>query len=234
VVARGKQIFGVNCAFCHGSDARGGEGGPNLVRSQLVLDDQKGELIIPVVQNGRPDRGMPNFPLSADDITAIATFIHSIRVTSAPEVVPASGILVGDAKAGAAYFGGSGKCNSCHSVTGDLAGIASKYDPRTLQNKLVFPLARGLGAPATKIANIPPTTVTVTLASGQKSEGALDAIDDFIVSLTDASGNHLTYRRNGDVPKVEIHDPLQAHRDMLDTISDSDVHNLTAYLETLK
>ena len=233
VVARGKQIFSVNCSFCHGSDAKGGEGGPNLVRSALVLDDKNGELIGQVVKNGRPDKGMPSFDLPADNISDIAAFIHSFpvggRVSRGVLVNP----LVGDAKAGEAYFNGAGKCSTCHSLTGDLAGIGGKNQPIPLQGLILSGGAGGgRGGPTT--TKVPPTTVTVTLASGKKVDGTLERIDDFNVALTDAAGNHLNFPRNGDVPKVELHDPMKVHRDMLHIMTDSDIHNLTAYLATLK
>src|ERR1022692_200 len=119
VVDRGKALYGVQCNFCHGSDARGGEGGPNLLRSQLVLNDQKGEAIAPVIQNGRIDQGMPKFDLTAAQISDIAAYIHSFRVggDDASRERPVS-ILVGDAKEGETYF--KAKCSSCHSATGDL------------------------------------------------------------------------------------------------------------------
>ena len=122
-VAHGKQIFSVNCSFCHGPDARGGEGGPNLVRSQLVMDDKNGELIGTVVQSGRPDKGMPQFNLSSGDVSDLAAFIHSFPVGGKVGPTGTVNPLVGDAKAGEIYFSGAGKCNTCHSVNGDLAGI---------------------------------------------------------------------------------------------------------------
>ncbi len=130
-IARGKLLFGVNCTFCHGSDARGGEGGPNLIRAQVVMDDNKGELIAQVVQNGRVDKGMPKFDLTNEAVSDIAAYIHSIPSSGHDAVrdAPVS-IVVGDAKAGQAYFNGPGKCSTCHSVTGDLAGIGAKDDPK--------------------------------------------------------------------------------------------------------
>jgi cytochrome c oxidase cbb3-type subunit 3 len=229
LVARGKQIFSANCSFCHGSDARGGEGGPNLIRSQLVLDDKDGELIATVVQNGRPDKGMPKFDLTIEEISTIAAFVHSMPVGGRAATTGTVDPLVGDAKAGEAYFNGAGKCNTCHSVSGDLAGIGARYpDPRALQGAIVSGERRG------ELSEISRKTVTVTLHTGQTVQGRLDQIDDFLVSLTDDNGNYHSYPRHGDYPKVVVKDPLQPHLDMLRTFKDDDIHNLTAYLVTLK
>jgi mono/diheme cytochrome c family protein len=229
VVARGRQIFSANCSFCHGSDARGGEGGPNLIRSELVMDDNNGELIATVVQNGRPDKGMPKFDLSTEEIASIAAFIHSEPVGGRAATTGTVDPLVGDAKAGEVYFNGAGKCATCHSVSGDLAGIGAKYtDVRALQGAMLS------GEPGRGFSAAPRKTVTVTLRNGQTEEGTLYQIDDFIVSFVDANGNYHSYPRHGDYPKVVIKDPLQPHLDMLRTLNDDDIHNLTAYLVTLK
>jgi mono/diheme cytochrome c family protein len=235
-IERGKAIYGVQCAFCHGSDARGGEGGPNLLRSELVLNDQKGELIAPVVQNGRVDAGMPKFPLSSAQIEDIAAFVHGFRVSGydTSRHSPPT-ILVGDATAGEAYF--QQKCASCHSVTGDLKGISAKFeDPKQLQNFFLIPGGGrgGFGGRGATPSNVPPTTVTITYASGQKLEGTLNRIDDFIVTLTQSDGTQRTVRRDGDTPKVEIHDPLKQHKDLLPVYTDKNIHDLTAYLVTVK
>jgi cytochrome c oxidase cbb3-type subunit 3 len=230
-IDRGKALFDVNCSFCHGSDARGGEGGPNLLRSQLVMNDQSGEAIALVVQNGRLDRGMPKFDLTSAQISDIAAFVHSFRVAGydlSRDIPP--NVVVGDAKAGEAYFNGAGKCASCHSVTDDLAGIAGKLDAKTLQNAIVAGgVRRGAAA-----SSPPPTTVTVTLSSGKSYEGKLESLDDFVVSLTDPQGNLLSFERTGNSPRVQVHNPLQAHFDMLAKYTDDEIHNLTAYLVTLK
>ena len=234
VVQRGRQIFSANCSFCHGSDARGGEGGPNLIRSELVLNDKNGELIATVVQNGRPDKGMPKFDLSLEEIASIAAFIHSMPVGGRAETTGVVDPLVGDAKAGEAYFNGPGKCASCHSVSGDLTGIGAKYtDVRALQGAMLS----GGAAVTQGYAGLPASarkTVTVTVQSGETVEGELDQIDDFIVALTDSDGNYHSYVRHGDSPKVTISNPLQPHFDMLRNFKDEDIHNLTAYLVTLK
>ena len=231
-IERGKALYGVHCTFCHGSDARGGEGGPNLIRAQLVLNDQHGELITPIVQNGRVDQGMPKFELNATQVADIAAFIHSFRASGydTSRDRPIS-IVVGDPKAGEAYF--KTKCASCHSPTGDLRGLSAKFaDPRALQQDWLMPGGgrggRGGGS------SIPPETVTVTMANGQKIEGRLLRIDDFLVTLADANGNEQSIRRDGAVPKVDLHDPLEPHRELLRVYSDKNIHDLTAYLVTLK
>jgi len=232
-IERGKALYGVHCTFCHGSDVRGGEGGPNLLRSQLVLNDKNGEGITPIVQNGRPDAGMPKFDLNAAQISDISAYIHSFRVAGydASRERPIS-ILVGNAKAGEAYF--KNKCASCHSVTGDLQGLAGKIaDPRALQQAWLMP-GGGRGGRGGGGGNMPPTTVTVTMADGQKVEGRLLRIDDFLVTLIDANGKEQSIRRDGATPKVDVHDPLDPHRELLRVYSDKDIHDVTAYLVTLK
>jgi cytochrome c oxidase cbb3-type subunit III len=238
-ITRGKQLFGVGCGFCHGSDARGGEGGPNLLRSHIVMGDQNGEAIAVVVQNGRPRKGMPKFDLPKDQISDIAAYLHSIKIGDwEVSGQTAINIVVGDAKAGEVYFNGKGKCNSCHSVAGDLAGIGSKSDPKDLQDALVSG-----GQPTEMLAVLTeepassktaPTTAKITFASGEVVQGILLRVDDFVVSIRDSAGNRRTLRRDGSVPKVEIINPLQAHLDLLRTYTDDDIHNLTAYLVTLK
>jgi len=229
-------VFGVNCAFCHGSDARGGEGGPNLIRSELVLNDKSGELIGQVVQNGRVDKGMPKFNLPDSTISDIASYIHSFKVGGydVSRNEPPS-ILVGDAKAGEADF--KTTCGGCHSLTGDLKGFGAKFsDPKILQQTWLMPGGSGRGFPGQQTAevHVPPATVTVTLPDGQKVEGKLGKIDDFIVTLTDNEGNERSIQRNGDAPKVEIHDPLQPHRELLTKYTDKEIHDLTAFLVTVK
>ncbi len=227
-IERGKGLYTVNCAFCHGSDARGGEGGgPNLLRSQTVLTDKDGEKILPIVQNGLPG-GMPKLSLTAAQVSDIAAYIHSFPISSRESMAHAPSILVGDATAGKMFF--MAKCASCHSD--GLRGIASRItDPKTLQQTWIMPGAGIFGRRETPQTE---STVTVILSSGQKIEGKLDRIDDFVVTLTEADGTQRTFQRNGYEPRVQIHDPLQGHLDLLPTYSDKEIHDITAYLWTLK
>ncbi len=236
VLAQGKALYGVNCNFCHGSDARGGEGGPNLLRSEMVLKDQNGENITAIIQNGRPDQGMPKFPFNAQQISQIAAYIHNFKVGGYDEsrMKPLT-ILVGDAKAGERAF--AAKCASCHSATGDMKGIGARItDAKTMQNTWIMPGGGGGRGPrpgANSLTHVPPVTVSVTSRSGEKTEGPLVRIDDFFVTLTQPDGSQKTFRQEDGV-KVEVHDPLQPHRNLLPTYNDTEIHNLTAYLVTLK
>jgi cytochrome c oxidase cbb3-type subunit 3 len=251
IIARGKTLFEINCRLCHGADLRGGDmGGVNLLRSNLVLTDQHGELILPVVKGGRNNPGMPVMPpfpqIPDDDVKAIAEYIHAVAFTMRGQGNPPAGaepvvlnIVVGDASAGKAYF--AAKCSSCHSETGDLQGLAARIsDPVQLQNAWVAGGGgrgggggrEGRGGAAAP--NRRELRATVTTPGGQKVEGRLDRLDDFIVTLTPADGVPRSFTRNGDVPKIEIRDPLAAHKQLLAVYTDKDIHDVTAYLVTLK
>ncbi len=232
VVERGKALYGVHCAFCHGVDARGGSGGINLIRASMVLNDKNGELIGQAVREGRS--GMPKFDLSEAQISDMAAFIHSFKVGGydVSRMTPTT-IVTGDAKLGAAYF--EKTCSGCHSVggtpKGDLQGIAARIaDPKMLQQTWLMPGSGGRGGAASRVS---PTTVTVT-QGGKVYDGRLGRIDDFFVSLFEADGGQRSFTRDGDNPKVEIHDPLAGHRKLLPAYTDDDIHNLTAYLVTVK
>ncbi len=238
-IKKGSGLYGVYCRACHGPDLRGGDqGGPNLLRSQLVLNDQNGEQIVPVVQNGRMNPGMPvmpPLPIPEADIKAIATYIHSVTASARGQGAPPAGdpielnIVVGDAKAGQAYF--NTKCTVCHTEK-DMQGIATRVvRPVDLQNFWVSGGGRGGGRGGGTPVQV---TVTVTEASGQKAQGRLVRLDDFMVVLVQEDGTPRSFRRDGDLPKVEVRDPREAHRKLLPTYADKDIHDVTAYLVTLK
>jgi cytochrome c oxidase cbb3-type subunit III len=243
VIARGQALFGINCKACHGGDLRGGDlGGPNLLRSQLVLGDRNGEAIIPVVQKGRPPAQgggppMPAFPLPLADIQAIAEYIHSVVAKKAnqggppPEPEKPLNILVGDPQRGQQYF--AAHCRGCHAVDGDLKGIASRVsNPANLQDSWVAGRRPGPAVPG----GGPKTEVKVTLPDGSTVQGTLKRIDDFNVSLTTAQGQYRSFTRQGaqGARAVELNDPLQWHRQMLTQYTDQNMHDVTAYLATLR
>jgi cytochrome c oxidase cbb3-type subunit III len=226
-VERGQKIFIGNCAFCHGTTAQGGDSGPDLVRSPLALDDERGDKIGPVIEQGRPGKGMPAFHLPEDQIQDIAAFLRSRQQAAIDRFAYSiQNIVTGDRDKGREFFNGAGRCRSCHSPMGDLAGIAKKYDPVTLQSRMLYPRSRQ-NQSKTQLH------VTVTLATGQSISGTLEFVDDFNVGLRDGAGEYHGFARDAGV-KVEIRDPLAAHADLLRKYTDADMHNLLAYLETLK
>ena len=217
---RGRLLYEINCRSCHGADLGGGEtGGPNLLRSQLALTDLHGELIIPVVQQGRQTPGMPAMPpqpLPEGDIVAIAEYIHGVQATSRGQGAPPTGppiqlnIVVGDPQAGEAYVNRT--CTTCHTLQ-SLRGIATRIpEPMQLQNTWV---AGGGGRGGRGGGS--PVSVAVTLPDGQRFEGPLVRYDNFIVILTMPDGTQRSFARNGDLPKVDVKDPRDGHRKLLPT-----------------
>ena len=238
-IARGKTLYAINCRACHGADLRGGDmGGPNLLRSQVALSDLHGELIVPIIHGSRQNMGMPAIGLNDADANAAAAYVRSVVETIEGQGAPPSAgrqapnVLVGNASEGKAFF--SAKCSGCHSATGDLRTVAERIpDPKRLQTAWV---EGGTREEENEPAGQSARTVTATVASpsGESIEGKLVRIDDFLVTLQLADGSEQTFRRSGEVPKVEVRDPLKAHRDLLSQYSNKDIHDVTAYLVTLK
>jgi len=226
---RGNQIYRPNCGFCHGIDARGAAG-PDLARSLVVLNDVGGKDLGTFLRSGRPDAGMPAFAmLTAEQASDISAFLHArFEESRARRPIDVNAIVVGNAAEGAAFFKGEGKCNSCHNPNTDFKGIGAKYDPYVLQGRILNPRG-GRGGPPIK-----PSTVKVTLPSGQTVNGRLVSVNDFSVTLIDAAGNRRTFARDNEQPRVEITDPYQAHLDNFLKMTDKHMHDLTAYLASLK
>jgi mono/diheme cytochrome c family protein len=237
VVVRGKGLYEANCASCHASDLRGGPNGTNLLRSGTALSDQHGELVGAAIGKHNPP-----LTLASTDSVAIAEYIHSIHATMSGQGSPPGryptgielNVLVGDAQAGEKTF--AAFCSNCHSVTGDLKGIASKFsDARALQNGWIsgstsaFGGGRGGGG-----AGRP---AIVTMADGSKIEGTLVRKDDFLVVLILPDGTRKSIARNNGIPKVDVTDPKDPHKRMvleLDDPQNRRMHDVTAYLWTIK
>ena len=229
--ARGSALYAESCAKCHGATVRGTASAPDLIRSKVVLHDRFEMLHgkeLPQVLTKAPH----HFDLKDAQLADLSQFLtlsinNILRSGYSNEPV---NILTGNAKAGEAYFNGEGGCSKCHSTTGDLAGVGKRYSPATLQQKFLFPNAgvrRGAVGPTAKVQ------VKVTPPSGKSVTGTLARIDDFNVSLRETSGEYRTFGR-GDGVKVEIIDPFAGHVALLDKYTDTDIHNLLAYLVTLK
>lgn len=221
---RGKKQFQQSCAFCHGSAAGGGAEGPNLIRSSLVRHDKAGELIGQVIREGRPEKGMPAVPLNPQQIADVVAFLHerlkeTDRTSYARPDADLKLLLTGNAAEGKAFFNGAGGCSSCHSPTGDLAHIASRFSPADLQTRFLYPIGKK------------PMAV-VTLRSGQKFEGELVRTDAFHAAIIDKDGWFHSWPL--DEVTVDVHDPLAAHKALLLRLTNPQMHNLFAYLETLK
>jgi cytochrome c oxidase cbb3-type subunit 3 len=227
-VRMGQTRFAAQCGFCHGRDAGGGEGGPDLTRSMLVAEDSRGDKIAPLLRTGRVDRGMPAFDLNETDLIAIVAFIHDQK-TKAESLaggrrgVELEDLQTGNPERGRQYFDGAGGCSKCHSASGDLAGIGRRLQGLALLQRMLYPAGRP--APA-------PPAVTVTLPSGQVVTGKLSSIDEFTIGLIDPSGWYRSWNRNA--VRFRIDDALSAHFDQLGKYSDEDMHDVFAYLQTLR
>jgi len=229
LVQKGATLFRQDCSFCHGRDAGGGESGPDLTRSRLVVSDLNGEKISAVVRNGRPDKGMPPFDRSDEQIASLVAFIHTQQNKLKSEAgrsgqggrkgVDPSDLQTGNVAAGKKYFEGAGGCAACHSPTGDLAGIASRYQGLELEEQMLFPRhAR--------------PKVTVTLSSGQTVSGRLAYLDEFTVGLIDDTGHYRSWAVRNVHYTVDA--SVNAHVEQFSKYTDDDVHNLMAYLQTLR
>jgi len=228
-VKAGEARFASQCGFCHGRDTAGGETGPDLTRSTLVAEDVRGDRIASMVRAGRADKGMPPFDLSEADMTAIVAFIHDQKAKAESagggrRLVDTADLQTGNAEAGRSYFNGSGGCVKCHSATGDLAGVAGRFQGLQLLQRMLNP-ASVRPAPA-------PPKVTVTLPSGETVSGALAARDEFTIALTDSDGSRQSWAT--DAVKFTVDDPMAAHFEQLGKYTDSDMHNVYAYLLTLR
>lgn len=223
---RGQQQYTKSCGFCHGAGGDGGSEGPSLIRSALLRHDTNGDQIAPVIREGRPEKGMPRVPLTPAQIDDIVAFLHAQlkRLDRTSPGKPSRDhytldlLLTGKADAGKRYFNGAGGCAGCHSPAGDLAGIARKFPPADLQTRFLYPVGK-------------PPSVVVTLPSGSQVKGTLVQRDAFFLSMKDEDGWTHSWPLK-DV-KVDVKDPLAAHRELLKTITNADIHNLFAYLETL-
>lgn len=220
----GARLFQQNCAFCHGRDAQGGETGPDLTRSKLVMGDVNGDKISDVVRNGRPEKKMPAFNFSGDEMLGLAAFIHAQEAKAVAQAGRRKGVDVadlqtGNVEAGKQYFNGAGTCSTCHSPTGDLAGVATRYQGLQLEERMLYPRDAK-------------SRVTVTLPTGQKVPGVVAYMDEFTVGLRDANGNYRSWPA-GEI-KYVLDAPVHAHADLFGKYTDDDIHNLMAYIQTLR
>jgi mono/diheme cytochrome c family protein len=224
LVESGNALFRQNCSFCHGRDTMGGETGPDLTRSKLVQADVGADKISEVVRNGRPEKKMPAFNFSSQELLGLAAYIHSQAKKAASmkggrRGVDVADLQTGNVETGKQYFNGAGGCAKCHSPSGDLAGVARRYEGLQLEERMLYP--RGAKS-----------SVTVILPSGQKSAGTLAYLDEFVVGLRDSNGSYHSWPVAN--VKYVVDAPAEAHVDLFSKYTDADVHNLIAYLQTLR
>jgi cytochrome c oxidase cbb3-type subunit 3 len=221
VIQHGGDLFAASCGFCHGAQATGTEQAPSLVRSPLVRADVSGDQLGPMIKAGRPSLGMPSFAsLAPQDRAALIAFLHFRASQGRGRKMPDVSQLLGDGKAGGAFFNGAGGCTKCHSAAGDLKTVGTKYEPLALTFAFLTPSSQ-------------PINVTVALHSGQTYSGRLKYEDEFIVSMLEPAGDYHTWPRE-QLRSVTLIDPLAAHKELLSKYTDADIHNLLAYLVTLK
>ncbi len=231
-ILAGETRFASQCGFCHGRDAQGGESGPDLTHSTLVAEDMRGDKIGPTIRSGRPAKGMPAFTLPDGDVAAIVAFIHDAKTKAEAESggrrsVDVDDLQTGNIAAGKRYFNGSGGCAQCHSIAGSFATIGARFQGLALLQRMLYPTSgRGPGA-----APVPPT-ITVIPVTGQQVTGKLAYRDEFTITLIDSDG----WNRSWPIGTVKIdgEDPLRAHAELLGKYSDQDIHDVFAYLQTLK
>jgi cytochrome c oxidase cbb3-type subunit 3 len=210
----GAKVYQQNCTFCHGRDAMGGESGPDLTRSKLVHDDVGGDKIGEVVRLGRNgDKKMPAFNLSGGEMVDLVAFLHRTAAAAAKmsgnrKGVDVSDLQTGNVEAGKRYFNGAGTCSTCHSPTGDLAGVATRYKGLELEQRMLYPRKVLSG-------------VVVTLPSGETIAGTLAYKDEFVIGMHDSSGTYHSWKVSG-------------HVDLLPKYTDADIHDLMAYIQTLR
>jgi mono/diheme cytochrome c family protein len=234
---RGRALWARECVNCHGTQARGSENGPNIIRTRTVNFDRSsptpGSVLGPFLSKGHETQsGRASASFSSDEVAALANFLRQ-RVNDTMRGSPVftvGDILIGNPAAGKAFFFGGGKCAECHNeTTNNLApgagtpGIGARIPrPVDLQQRMLFPTAiRGR------------ETVTVTQRGETAVAGTLVEQSDFFVTLRLADGTLSTVRRTPQM-KVVISNPLQAHIDLLEVITDAQMHDVVAYLEALK
>jgi len=207
-VGRGAALFAARCAHCHGPAGRGRNPETDLMRSAVVRrDEAAGKLA-----------AHPEPPLNAAQTADIRVWLRVLVVAVAGKGnQDFLNILTGDPGKGREFF--AARCSGCHSVEGDLAGIGDKYDPAVLQSLWLNPRRAKT-----------PRSVTVTPPG---VSGTLERIDEFRLTLREANGTRREIPLNDD-SRVEIRDPLQPHYDLYPGLSDRDLHNVTAFLATLK
>jgi cytochrome c oxidase cbb3-type subunit 3 len=232
---RGRKVWVAECIECHGTSARGTDKGKNLIQSDMVLQDRYGSKLAPFLAKGHPmQSGRKSALLTQAEVADLSHFIHERvydTLRGSPIFQPQQ-LVTGNAKAGEAWFNGAGKCSTCHSATGDLKGIGGRYDAATLQGRFLFPRGGG-GRGGRGGGGGKQLTLTITPPNGPAVTGAPVVFDDFDVSVRDEKGEVHAFTRSPQL-KVVRNDPFAMHDELLDVYTDKNMHDMLAYLVTLK
>jgi mono/diheme cytochrome c family protein len=222
--ARGAPFYEQTCSFCHGPQARGATG-PGLITSDEVLSDDHGEHLVAFLKKGRPEKGMPAYSnVPEDQLKDIAEFLHlQVEEVANRGTYRVLNILVGNSDKGHSYV--TTHCMSCHSEQ-SFSHIGSKFrSPDQLQRGWIWPSRTG----NTSLA----ITATVKTEHGETFTGRVTRISDFSIALVGSAGQtHAIDLRPG--VEVKMNDPLAPHQELIKTLANDDMHNVTAYLDTLK
>mgnify|MGYP002640539047 CR=1 FL=1 len=235
---RGRSVWAAECINCHGTYGRGGDDGDgvSVVRSEMMARDRYGNLLGAFFKAGHSTQsGKPSSSFTEEQVADVAHFIHQriFETLRSSPTFDVQDVLTGNPAAGRAFFNGAGQCTQCHNVEDDLAGIGGRMEPVALQQRFLFPASRGRRGFSFTGPSGPKTMVIVTQPTGESVAGELERIDNFYVSMRDDNGEYRTFKRSKGVTVIQDN-PYQAHIDQLDTISDTQIHDVVAYMETLK
>src|SRR5436190_4409516 len=224
-VRAGQARFASQCGLCHARDTLGTDTGPDLTRSLLVAQDVRGDKIGPLVKAGRVDKGMPAVDLSDAELAAVVAYIHDQKekmnaLNGSRKNVEVTQLQSGSVEAGRTYF--NANCTMCHSATGDLAGVGSRFQGLPLLQRMLYPTGRGVSSPKVTVQASPQEIVVGTLVSQ----------DEFAIVLTDSAGMRRNFATSA--VKFTVDNKLSAHLDQMGKYTDKDMHNVLAYLQTLQ
>ena len=171
---RGKSVFDLRCATCHGLDGRGGEHAPDIIRQASVrtLSDQA---LLDLIHDGIPQAGMPGFPdMGREDDRALVAYLRFLQGKSA------ANSAAGDPVRGREVFFGKASCAACHSrgqsVAEDLSGFARDHEVGEIRETILRPTADR------------PEAATAVARDGRKFSGMIRNEDNASLQLQDGDG----------------------------------------------
>lgn len=233
-IREGASVFRINCAMCHGLNARGGSRGPDLARGVFTHGGTDAEIFHTITH------GVPGTLMPANDITTTETWQVIAYLRSLAPKRPENDL--GDPQAGEKLFFGGANCSACHMVHGhggrlgpDLSRVGSERSQRYLLEKIRNPnidVAPGLMPPDMEWP-IEYRTVTVVTKGGQTITGVIRDEDSFTIQLMDNAEDFHFFQKS-DLASItyDSHSMMPPFGPAL--LSERQLHDLVAYLETLR